>query len=476
MYSIRWKLIAVFLLVVFIPAYLLHRYALDFFDHYTRTALEKEMVAYAFIAGEQYKTMVLAASDEEQPGARLIFEDLLAICGPEVQSRIRILSPEGPVLFDSHDETTVGKDFSDRPEVKKALSGRYSARSALTEDREFLYYYVALPIVDDDGTVLALAYVSRHTGPIIRALTEMQSQQRRAMIIAVIVALLTAVILAVTITRRLRRLTRAAREFARGTGPLEMEVGGNDEIGELARSVTTMAAEIDRRNRYNRDFLCETMHELKAPLTAIKGAVEILEKGAAEKPDSRRKFLANIRHDTDRMVRLVGELTQLTQLDIDVLSGRKEPVEYCPFLRRLVERIRERRDGESPAFEVSIPAASSTVIILPDRIEQVINNLLENSFRYTGPEGTVELVVEEEPDGTVTTIVRDTGCGIAPSNIDKIFDRFFTTEPRDREKPYGSGLGLAIARSIIENHGGRIRVESEPGAGASFSFTLRYGL
>ncbi len=472
MYSIRWKLIAVFLLVVFIPIYLIQRYAIDFFEHYTRTALEKEMVSYAFIAGEQYRTMILSVADGEKAGANLIFEDLLAICGPEVQSRIRILSPRGKVLFDSHDETTVGDDFSGRPEVKRAMSGDYSARSALTDDRKFLYYYVALPIVDLDDTILGLAYVSRHTGPIIRAINEMKSRQTRAIILAVAVALLTAIILAFTITRRLRRLTRATREFTRGTGPLKLEIKGKDEIGELAHSVTRMAEEIDRRNRYNRDFLAETMHELKAPLTAIKGAVEVLEEGAAENPESRNKFISNINYDTGRMIRLVGELTSLTQLDIDVLSGKKEEVDYGAFIRDLAARIQTKRGDKRPVFQVIIPDIPITVTILPDRIEQVISNLLENAFRYTGPEGTVELIVEEGPDGSVTTIVRDTGRGIAPSNIEKIFDRFFTTEPRDREKPYGSGLGLAIARSIIENHGGTIRVESEPGRGATFSFTL----
>ena len=125
-----------------------------------------------------------------------------------------------------------------------------------------------------------------------------------------------------------------------------------------------------------------------------------------------------------------------------------------------------------PEFKAVIPETPIPVTILPGRIEQVIDNLIENAFRYTGPEGTVELIVKEDPDGSVITIVRDTGRGITPSNIDKIFDRFFTTEPRDREKPYGSGLGLAIARSIIENHGGTIWVESEPEVCATFSFTL----
>jgi signal transduction histidine kinase len=264
----------------------------------------------------------------------------------------------------------------------------------------------------------------------------------------------------------------AARDFTRGNAPMKIEIVGKDEIGELARSVNRMAEEIDRRNRYNRDFLSETMHELKAPLTAIKGAAEILEGSAAEKPDSRRKFLSNIRHDTDRMIRMVGELTRLTQLDMDVLSEKKEPVDYCGFLKRLAERVREVRMGRPPELTVSIPDGSFTVSLVPGRIEQVIDNLLENAFRYTPPDGMVELSAREGPDRTIITTVRNTGPGIAPANLEKVFDRFFTTEPKDREKPYGSGLGLAIARSIVENHGGRIWVESAPSAGAAFSFSL----
>jgi signal transduction histidine kinase len=233
-----------------------------------------------------------------------------------------------------------------------------------------------------------------------------------------------------------------------------------------------MAEEIERRNRYNRDFLNETMHELKAPLTAIKGAVEVLKSGASEKPESRDKFLSNIDYDVERMIRLVGELTQLTQLDIDVLSGKKEEVDYCTFIRGLVERIQTKPGRGLPEFKASIPNTPIIVTILPDRIEQVINNLLENAVRYTDSDGVIELIVEEGMDGFVNTIVKDTGCGISPSNLGKIFDRFFTTEPRDREKSYGSGLGLAIARSIIENHRGRIWVESRPGSGTSFGFNL----
>ena len=121
----------------------------------------------------------------------------------------------------------------------------------------------------------------------------------------------------------------------------------------------------------------------------------------------------------------------------------------------------------------------SVIIDDEENSRNTIFNILQNyckNITVIGQAGGVaeglSLIVKEEPDGSVITIVRDTGRGITPSNIDKIFDRFFTTEPRDREKPYGSGLGLAIARSIIENHGGTIWVENEPKVGATFSFTL----
>ena len=101
-----------------------------------------------------------------------------------------------------------------------------------------------------------------------------------------------------------------------------------------------------------------------------------------------------------------------------------------------------------------------------------MGNLLDNAARYTPASGCIEVRVEAGPDDTVVTSVRDTGCGIAPSNLGKVFDRFFTTEPKDKPKDYGSGLGLAIAKSIVENHQGRIWVESTPGQGTTFFFSL----
>ena len=254
--------------------------------------------------------------------------------------------------------------------------------------------------------------------------------------------------------------------------PLDVRVGGRDEIAELARALNHMAAELQRTNQYNREFISTVMHELKMPITAIKGAAELLEQGAFAKEEARVKFLGNIRFETERLARMVWELNELTKLDTEMPHASKEKTDYGRCVRDIVERFETTLDSPHATIRVVLPAKPVFARILPGRIEQVVGNLLDNAVRYTPASGLIEVTVEPGADSTVVTCVRDTGCGIAPSNLAKVFDRFFTTEPKDRPKDYGSGLGLAIAKSIVEHHQGSIAVESTLGQGATFSFRL----
>jgi len=457
-------------LIVFLPIWFLSRYAVRAFNTFTSKALEEEMISHAFMFGEQYKTMVLGLGDSRINGMHEEFGALLRLYGPRVESRLRVLSPGGEVLFDSGTEPMVGADLSGRREIAKAMTGRYGARWRVTDDRKYVYYYSALPIRHEDR-VVGIAYVVRHTGSITRAIKGIIHDQRIAMIAAVIFGALLSAVLAQTMTRRLRRLTKASIDYAQGHAPLELNIRGNDEIGELGRAVTYMAREIETRNEYNRDFVSTMMHELKAPVTAIKGAAEVLEGGAGDKEDARRKFLGNIRYEADRLTRMVGELSELTKLDVEVLRGQKETVDYCPCVRQILDRLIPMFEEDRARFSASIPDDTFMTMIMPGRIEQVIANLLENAFRYTPTTGTVELVVTGDRD-QVLTCVKDTGPGIPPGNTGKVFERFYTTEPKGVPKDYGSGLGLAVAKSIVENHQGRIWAESRPGEGAAFTFSL----
>jgi len=465
--SLRWKLVLTSLLLVFVPVYLLNRQAITFFDRFTRSSLEEHLKNVAFAVGEGYR---LSQRDGEAADAGAGFPAYLRAMADETKAHIRVLDPAGEVLFDSES----GRDVltGSRPEIAAARSGAYSARCRLTADRQYMYYYIARPIKTGVRDIVCVVYVVRHTGPIIGAINRMISDQRRATAAAVAVAAVTAAAVAWTLTRRLRLLTRSARDYAARGGPFDPRVKGNDEIGVLAGTLRGMASEIEARNGYNRDFVSTTIHELRTPLTAIQGAVELLEQGAAENPAARAKFLGNIRRQSARMIRLVGELRELTRMDTDLLKAPTETVDYASFLRDAVARLEEVFDQPRAACSLQVEEGiEPRVALMPDKIEQVMSNLLENAFRYTPVSGAVTVRVRVE-NGLATTEVEDTGPGIAPSNLSRVFDRFFTTESRDRSTDYGSGLGLYIARRIVESHGGTISAANVPGGGARISFSL----
>jgi len=478
MRSLRWKLILMAVVIVFIPVYLLNRYAILFFDRYTRTDFEMNMRHYAYIIGEQYKLEKRSAcSDEQQELFNTERAQLFTRIGREINARICLFGRDGSLLYDS-DCGRIGDSLAGRAEVAEALKGGYCARARLSEDRRLMYYYIAQPIKDEQKNMLGVVYVVAHTNPIVQAIQRMVANQRLATYIALASAGMVALILALTMTRRLRRLTRETKAFAAGGRPLGRAPRGGDEIAELGRSIHSMAEDIESRNVYNRDFIQTTLHELKTPMTAIRGAAEVLgsldeqgEMGVESRETVRRKFLSKIDFQVERLMRLVGELRELTLVDVEMSQAVREDIDYCRFVRDAVVRLEEIFAEPHAELSVELPENELRVSIVPGRIEQVLANLLDNAFRYTLPSGKVVVRVAKVHKSVITT-VEDSGCGIVESNIERVFDRFFTTERRQQPRDYGSGLGLAIVASIIRSHQGEIRVESEPGRGARFIFDI----
>lgn len=472
MKSIRWKLILITFLLVLVPIYFLNRYTIKSFDKFTSRAQEEEMISQALMLGEHYKAVMLDAEGVRRPDRRDAFADVLSRYSDTVHSRLQILSATGVVLFDSDPDQLVGSNFSERPEIANAMRGEYyKAAWRLGQKGNKLFYFVPLAI-KHDGKVVAISYVTHHTGQITNAILTMQHDQRVSMILALFFAAIVSAIFAYTITYRLRVLTRASMEYARGDKPLSMRIKGSDEVAELSVAVEYMAAEIEKRNQYNKEFLSTVMHELKTPVTAIRGAAEVLEEGGYDKEEIRTKFLSNIIYEANRLNRMVGELSELTKLDVESLRGQKSRVNYCAYIREVLERLMPTFDQEHAEFSALTEEDVGDAMIVPGRIEQVISNLLENAFRYTPPSGKVTLAVSMLDKGIIATSVSDTGRGIPEAGLERVFDRFYTTEPKDVPKDYGSGLGLAIARSIVENHQGRIWVDESVDEGACLRFTL----
>jgi two-component system, OmpR family, sensor histidine kinase ChvG len=468
--SIRWKLLLLCAAGMLAPVLLLNHYSIRAFDRFASRDMEEHMIDSAFIVGERYKEALDDAGSLPAERAAHLGETVCAY-GREIEARIQVLSPRGEVLVDSETNGVLQADLSSQPEVVAATEGKYRARFAMTDDHLLMFYFVAYP-VKSGAKVLGVVRITRNTNRIMRVILQMTRFQRATTAAAIAVGLILAALLAHSITGRLRVLTSAATAFAAGEGPLKVGIRGRDEVAQLGHAVTRMAAEIQRTNAYNREFVSTVLHELKMPITAIKGAAELLQHGAADDKTVRDKFLGNICFEADRLARLVGELNELTKLDAQTFHAPKQKVDYGSAVKEMVERFEAALDPDHARLHVTVPEVPVFAKILPGRMEQVLDNLLENALRYTPASGRIDVTVESAPDNSLLTTVRDTGCGIAASNLPKVFDRFFTTEPKDQPRSYGSGLGLAIAKSIVENHQGKIWVESTVGAGTAFFFTL----
>ncbi len=473
MHSIRWKLLLVSLLIVFVPVSFLSHYFIITFDKFTRTVQEEGMASQAVALCELYKGICLTDNSNDTQHCSEQFAAVIVDTGRSFKSDLMLISPEGIILFASSNATEiVGHNICERKEVDKAIRGRYGASWNIDTKRNVVFYHIAVPLKTPLNEVVAIAHVTQHTSQITKALMKIGSIQQKAMIISLVAACLAAVVLAYTLTSRLRKLTKAAVDYAKGGRMLDdFTVKGKDEVAILGGAVKNMASDIDKRNNYNREFVSTIMHEVKTPLTAIKGAAEVLSGNAGESQELRDKFLSNIMIESERLTRMTGELMELTRIDTENIRVEKKRIDFSDFMQKVAERLEPTFNGSNVSLAVEIPEAPFFVYAIEDRIEQVIGNLLDNAKRYSPDGGVVQLRLSES-EGIVTVTVKDSGPGIPPVNIDRVFNRFFTTESKGDSQGYGSGIGLAVAKSIVENHHGEIWVESEVGQGTIFGFSL----
>jgi two-component system sensor histidine kinase KdpD len=213
-------------------------------------------------------------------------------------------------------------------------------------------------------------------------------------------------------------------------------------------------------------------HELRAPLTTIKGSSRtLLRHGAALEPETARQLLQDIDQEADRLHRLVDNLLELARAGVGSGALRTEPTAVDVLLRRVVADATPR--AGSRRLRVRAPVDLPRPAIDPVRIEQVVRNLVDNAVKFSPATGLIDVSAARQ-EGAVVVTVKDEGPGVAPEYHDRVFERFFRVE-REGSTVAGAGLGLAICKRFVELHGGRIELDSRLGQGAAFRFTLPLG-
>jgi len=278
-------------------------------------------------------------------------------------------------------------------------------------------------------------------------------------------ALLAGYLLAARTASPLRRFAATAAEVDAGdlTPRLDPSPAAAAELRTLVEAFNHMLDRLDRAFAQQRQFVSDASHELRSPLTAIRGQLEVLARSESPSAAEIHRVEAMTLTEMRRVERLVDDLLALAQLDEGVAPALHE-VQVGPFLSGLADGAHERiaEVGELPDGAARID---------PDLIAQVVRNLLSNARRHAGPGGRVALSARADGAGLVVS-VDDDGPGIPPQQRERVFDRFHRSEPSRDRTSGGSGLGLGIARSIVELHGGRIWVDDSPLGGARVSFEL----
>lgn len=274
-------------------------------------------------------------------------------------------------------------------------------------------------------------------------------------------------LLAGWITRPLHSLTGAVEDVASGNLSRRVPLDGPEEFRRLATSFNRMAQQVQAMVERQRVFAAHAAHELRSPLASLKVRLEMLE-GKAEEAGI-RKLAQEALRAADRLQRLVDHLLALQAVQ-EGGAPRRQPVDLAPVLYELADEVGPLASQSGLCLQVDVPAHLPEVTADVEHVRWIVRNLLDNAIRHTPEGGRVVLRAGPAQHG-VEVAVQDTGVGIAPEHLPHVFDRFYRV-PTHLRGPEGSGLGLALVRELVEAHGGRVEVSSEPGLGSTFRVWL----
>jgi heavy metal sensor kinase len=378
---------------------------------------------------------------------------------------VRVYDASGNPTFDNSGEA--GAVPIQGSAVDKALAGRTAARSVSAGGEPFRVLVVP---IERDGQVIGALEVGHASGDVSDTLSTLLLILAIAYPGTLAVASLGGVFLAGRALSPIDRITRLARRIsAEDLGQrLDLRLP-DDEVGRLAYTFDEMIARLDEAFRRQRQFTADASHELRTPMTVIKGQIEVALQRERD-PQAYRRVLQAVNEEVDRMIRLVGSLLTLARADAGQIPIALEPVSLPDVVGAAIEQVRPLAGQRRVDLQIS----SSRPVTLradDDLVLQLLLNLLDNAIKYTAAGG--EVTVGWNADGRdVELWVRDTGSGIAQEHLPHLFDRFYRVDKARSRAEGGTGLGLSICRWIAEAHGGSISVDSSLGKGSTFTVWL----
>ncbi len=389
------------------------------------------------------------------------------ITDPHTYIQIRNLDGTVVPLQPGSQATSITLPFITAAEQQSVLQGEDVPVHTVTIGGEQMLLY-SVPIVPYFAQrVVGIVQVARPLQDAYGPLDTLRPVLFLGGVLATLLAFGAGWLLAGTALRPIARITRTARDIgeARDFGRRVAYSGPPDEVGRLATTFNTMLVGLQEAYQVQRRFVADASHELRTPLTSIRGNLGLLQREPPISDVDRHEVLADLASESERLSRLVSDLLTLARTDAG-RQLRRESVLVAPLLADLSRRLAASYPGRPIRCEGGDGVAVEGE---PDALTQVLLILLDNALKFTPPDGQVS-VVTTLMDGRVSIAVRDTGPGIAPEALPRVFERFYQGDAA--RAGTGTGLGLSIAKALVEALHGTISLESEPGCGSAFTVTL----
>jgi len=457
---------ALILIVVFVLNFLV---SLRLHEHFEQK-ISAELRSNAVLVGDILQTDLIEGNSEE-------IQQKTGKLADKLDLRITVVEKGGRVLGDSEQQPSLMMNHSDRLEIAEAIENGFGQSTRFSDTLGLDMKYVTVR-VDRGGRILGIV---RFALPLSRVQPEIRSIYRIVLfgaVAAVIIALIVAYFVSRSITLPIRQMQETAQQIAKGDFGKRVRIKSRDELGELAKSFNTMADELQhqmenlrRMDRMRTDFVANVSHELKTPLTLIRGYIETLEDRAMDDKKAATKFISIIKEHADRLANIVNDLLSLSELELSDDSVHKTEFDLKEIIDEISLGFGHALADKKQMLTVSSQGGDLTIRADHDKIEQVFVNLIDNAVKYTKESGCIELSLVEL-DREVCVTVQDNGIGIPREHRERIFERFYRVDKARSRDLGGTGLGLSIAKHIVLAHNGKISIESEFNKGTKISVIL----
>jgi signal transduction histidine kinase len=389
----------------------------------------------------------------------------------QLAARLMLLDARGRVLASTEpaDSNRIGQPLNHQ-NMEKILTGSPDIRADYSHGLHSEVADVFMPVKGVDGQVLGVIRLTHQLANVSDLFMRLRYLILGILSAGLLLGGAVGWVLALNLEQPIKRVTFAVSQLASGTSQELLAEQGPDEIRLLIRSFNTFVERLQTLEQNRRQLLANLAHELGRPLGALHSAIQALVSGADRDESLRRELLVGMDGEIARLRRLLDDLAHLREQLTGTLELARQPVALGEWLAQLLTTLERAADQKGLQWQVTISPNLPTLELDPDRMGQVVGNLISNAIKYTPPDGA--LSIEAGVAGAQAFIrVSDTGPGISPEEVDRIFMPFYRG-PTGRRFPQGMGLGLTIARDLVIAHGGRLEVESTPGQGSRFTVWL----